>query len=455
MSDQLSTPTVSIPPLPAQTPIGELAEMLAAMANSEGGTLRLRLETLTLDEALDRVREAALKIDPILLLPTPQPGDAHTLTITVPRGLPRVFALEGRYLIRDSGVNRPLAPRELRRLLIERGDLSYEEEPVHGATQGDLDWAKAEAYAASVRIGSESAQEVLVRRGCLCLTRQAGQLMPTNAGLLLFGKDPQRVIRGAAITAVRFAGIAMSDVFTRQDISGTLPDQIRRAETFLHDNLRRDIQMRDSMKRSEHLEYPMAAVRELIVNAVSHRDYSIHGDDIRLFIFADRLEVTSPGGLPGPVTVDNIAEERFSRNPAIVQVLSDMGFIERLGYGVDRVIALMKAHGLPAPQFNETGGGVRVWLLNDPMPVTSPANLPANLNSRQETALRSLNQQGRSRITNKDLQELFPDVHPETLRRDFADLVSKGLLIKLGQKRGSYYTLPPHKIAAPGKPQGK
>ncbi|MFC1959298.1 ATP-binding protein, partial [Chloroflexota bacterium] len=159
-------------------------------------------------------------------------------------------------------------------------------------------------------------------------------------------------------------------------------------------------------------------------------------------------------GLPGPVTVDNIVEERFSRNPIIVQVLSDMGFIERLGYGIDRVISLMKAQNLPTPLFEETAGGVRVTLRNADAERSSMATVGESvdpgfkgvyrdieINPRQEYALDFLINRGNPRITNKDLQELCPDVHAETLRRDFADLVNKGILIKMGQKRGSYYVL--------------
>jgi ATP-dependent DNA helicase RecG len=162
------------------------------------------------------------------------------------------------------------------------------------------------------------------------------------------------------------------------------------------------------------------------------------------------LEITSPGGLPGPVTVDNIVDERFSRNSAIVQVLSDMGFIERLGYGVDRVIALMREEGLPEPRFEETAGGFKVILFNKP---TAEGNLDdgpelfggifrgQHINRRQEFALDFLVNRRNARITNKDLQELCPDVHSETLRRDLSDLVSRGILIKMGEKRGSYYVL--------------
>src|SRR5690606_31613393 len=147
---------------------------------------------------------------------------------------------------------------------------------------------------------------------------------------------------------------------------------------------------------------PLEAARELVVNAVAHRDYSISGDGIRLFLFSDRREVHSTGGLPGPVTIINIKDERLSRNPAIVQVLSDTGSIERLGYGVDRVIDLMEQQHLRAPEFEETGGGfcVTLYAQTEPLPVSaeSEAAAPAlpqfngefrgmPINQRQEAAL--------------------------------------------------------------------
>ena len=183
-------------------------------------------------------------------------------------------------------------------------------------------------------INENEVETALFRRGCL--TKEDGRLRPTNAGILLFGKDPQRHIRGAEITAARFPGDGMGDTFQRQDISGTIPDQIRRAEAFLRDHLRKDVSIGQTMERTDTWEYPLEAARELVVNAAAHRDYSITGDGIRLFVFRSRMEVTSPGGLPGPVTIDNIKDERFSRNPVIVQVLSDMGRPGRLAVGAGR-----------------------------------------------------------------------------------------------------------------------
>lgn len=445
--------------LPGRASANDIAETLAGMANARGGILVLGVTSradrpVGVDDAegaVNRVLEAALSISPPLIIPLPQVvhvKGAPMVAVVVPRGMSHIYALEGRYLTRDGARNAPLLPQRLRRLLLERGDVSFESEPARLARRDDLDWAQVEQYANGLSgIGGVSPEQVLIKRGCLVY--RDGELRPTNAGILLFGKDPQQYLRGSDITAARFAGTEMGDIFTRQDLTGTLPQQIRRAETFLVDNLRRGVQISEHMARSEHFEYPLKAVRELVVNAVAHRDYSIQGDGIRLYLFSDRLEITSPGNLPGPVTVDNIVDERFSRNSAIVQVLSDMGFIERLGYGVDRVLSLMREAELPEPRFVETAGGFRVTLYNKPVGAAESAEPELfggifrgePVNRRQEFALDFLINRKNARITNKDLQELCPDVHPETIRRDFADLVSRGILLKMGEKRGSYYVL--------------
>lgn len=434
-----------------------IAAAMAAMANTQGGKLLVGVGkdgvvgVRDSENTIDRILQAALSIEPPLIIPLPSVFTLHNKRIVVvhiPRGMPHVYALDGRYLARQENNNIPLNPRDLRRLLIERGELNFEAEIVRGAGLDDIDWVKAKAYTTSLSGMADSAVEVvLLKRGCLA--SQNGQLRPTNAGILLFGKDPQLYIRGAEITAVRFAGETMSDTFTRQDIIGTLPDQIRQTETFLVDHLRKGVQLQHTMQRHEHFEYPLEAARELVVNAVTHRDYSINGSGIQLFLFSNRMEVNSPGGLPGPVTIANIRDERFSRNPAVVQVLSDMGFIERLGYGVDRVIELMRQQKLRAPEFEERAGGFRVVLYNQREKTEDTSSgLSFNgmyhgtaINPRQEAALIHLHGEGNSRITNSDLQTLCPEVHPETIRRDLADLVTKNILSKMGQKRGSYYVL--------------
>jgi len=437
---------------PEDVPLSKLAATLVSMANSSGGIVLLGIAPRSgqvhgirdPQEAIDRVFQAALLADPSLVLPVPElrmAGRDGVVWITVPSGLPNVYNVEGRYLWRAGSHNEPIPPRRLRQLLMERGEVQFESRIPPDACLGDLDDNQVEDYLRKLNFpGSESSDEILLRRGCL--GRKDGELRPTYGALLLFGRTPQRWLPSASILAARFSGVAFGDRFMKQEIGGSLPEQLRQAEIFIHDHLRRVVRL-VGLSHEEVLEYPFEAVRELLVNAVAHRSYNQQGDNIHLNLFADRLEVSSPGGLPGPVTLENLLEARFSRNPVIVQALSDLGFVERLGYGLDRVVTLMRQNGLNKPRFEEVVGNFRVTLYAEPSRVQPEVDLSRykelDLNVRQEKALNYL--ATHQRITNREYQELSPDVHPETLRRDLADLASKGVLLKIGDKRATYYIL--------------
>jgi ATP-dependent DNA helicase RecG len=434
------------------TSVAKLAEILVALANAEGGTLLVGVDARSgaargladPDAALDRALEAALATDPPLIIPLPRIEEIEgrpVLVARVPPGLPHVYSHKGKYLIREGARTRPLTPRQLRHLMMERGATSFESLAPEGACLDDLDWTKVERYASGpVRSPAASSQDVLLRRGCLA-RGEGGSLRPTYAGLLLFGREPQRWVSAAEILVARYAGTTMGDSFIKEEIRGTLPEQIHRAEAFVTGNIRRGVRLR-GLERVEETEYPVEVVREAIVNAVAHRDYQIQGDEIRIFLFADRIEFYSPGRLPGHVTVENLVHERYSRNETVVQVLSDMGFNERLGYGIDRMIRLMDEAGLPRPAFTETVAGFRVVVMGQGVRlITTDFDSRRwhhlGLNERQEKALAYL--VANQRITNREYQELCPDVSAETIRRDLADMVDKSLLLKIGEKRATYY----------------
>jgi ATP-dependent DNA helicase RecG len=440
---------------PEDISLSRLASALVSMANTSGGMVILGVSPRSAEvigvrqpeEAIDRVLQATLLADPPLVLPIPvlkQVGSANIVWVMVPAGLPNVYSLDGRYLGREGRQINPLSARRLRELLIERGAVQFDTQSPADVTLEDLDPQKIREFIAFLGpLSSETQEEVLLRRGCL-VRQKSGSLHPTYAALLLFGRTPQRWLPNATILAARFPGLAFTDQYLKQEIIGTLPEQLQQAEAFLRANMRSVVRL-VGLTHQETLEYPFEAVRELLVNAVAHRDYSIHGDCIHLHLFADRLEVHSPGRLPGPVTLDNLLEARFSRNAVIVQALSDIGYVERLGYGLDRVVTVMRQNNLPPPLFEETVGSFRVTLFS-PVNLQLAAPLPdlsayvvLGLNPRQQMALGHIVQH--HRITNSEFQALCPDVHSETLRRDLADLVSRGVLIKVGDKKATYYIL--------------
>jgi len=463
-----------------KTPIADLCESLVALANGDGGILIVgwqddKLQGISESKQIqERIVEASLKLDPVLITELPEVKKVATkdiITVTVPKQLPWVYGFDGKYLIYADEKAKPLAPMQLRELILKRNDYSFEAGLVHGATKSDIDWELANEYVQKINTRhSLTTEQLLLQNGCL--VKQGDAIYPTIAGILLFGKKPQQFIRNADISAVRFSGEKMSDQFERQDIRGTLIHQVKRVQVFLADHLRKQVKLDGNMARAEVYEYPMEAARELIINAVAHRDYSIEGDNIRLFIFQNRMEVSSPGALPGHVTLENIKDERFSRNPIIVQVLADYQYIERLGYGVDRIYELMTQHQLATPLFEENGGTFKVTLTKSETLSTEKSveekplkpsidHVIVNghfrgvlVNPRQQVAIKRLHEGDDIRITNSELKNLFEEVHPETIRRDLADLVNKGVLLKLGQKRGSYYILADEK-PKDNKPEDK
>jgi ATP-dependent DNA helicase RecG len=436
---------------PSDFNVVRLATVLVGMANTTGGNILLGVSPRSgniqgigdAGEVNDLVFQAALMAEPALVLPMPrivQVDQSQVLWVTVPPGLPHVYSLEGRYLGREGSQTNPLSARQLRQLLLERGSVLFESQMPGNATLKDLDWQKVSEYLKALNFPEEEPPEnLLIQRGCL-----GRDLRPTYAALLLFGRYPQQWLPNATILATRFPGVTYADRFIKKDINGTLPEQLRQVEAFTRQNLSSVVRL-VGLTRQETTEYPLEAVREILVNAVAHRDYNLQGDNIHLNIFADRIEVQSPGGLPGPVTLDNLLDARFSRNAVIVQVLSDLGFVERLGYGLDRVVKVMQQNNLRPPRFEEVAGTFRVTLYGETVTrleaveVDLEAYQDYEFNPRQEIALGFLSKY--KRITSRDLQDLCPEVHPETLRRDLADLVARDLLIKVGDKRATYYIL--------------
>ncbi|GIV85036.1 MAG: hypothetical protein KatS3mg052_2043 [Candidatus Roseilinea sp.] len=276
--------------------------------------------------------------------------------------------------------------------------------------------------------------------------------------MLLFGKNPQAFLPQSGVVFVKFPGVeprgegGRVGYGRREEINGPLARVIERTWQVILEEMRVGAIVK-GLEREEVLEYPEFAVREALVNAVCHRDYRLRGRRIEVRKFADRLEIISPGGLAGYITLDNIIEEHFSRNPRLVQGLFQWGYIEELGLGIDRMIEDMVAAGHPAPKFNATAYSFTVTLSNVrerratqnitllPSSATAGASLPPGLtvNERQARALQYVREHGR--ITNRDFQVLCPNVTPETLRIDLADLVDKGVLMRVGEKKGTYYIL--------------
>ncbi len=310
--------------------------------------------------ATDHLYTAAELCTPKFALSAPERIDVDgrtVLVVTVPEGLGQVYGVEGRYVVREGSYRRALTPEEIRSLLSRRGLFAYDREPVPRATRAHLDEARVRAYAARFPSAQEMGVDALLAARDLLVpaTEQPdAPLVPSVAGLLLLGRDPQQFFPQARVAVVQYAGPQMGESFLKQEIEGPVPRQLDEAESWLVRNTLHAVELR-GMDRIDRAEYPRSALREAVLNALAHRDYGQRGDRVRIYAFSDRVEVHSPGGLGGPMRLDNILEKRWSRNATLVQGLVALDIIEELGFGLDRMVAVMAEVGLPAPVFTNHG----------------------------------------------------------------------------------------------------
>ncbi|MEZ4769057.1 MAG: putative DNA binding domain-containing protein [Caldilineales bacterium] len=216
----------------------KMAETLVALANTHGGALLLGVGAggqpgglLSAQATENQAVAAALMAEPPLVLPLPeviQVDGKDICVVHVPAGLSQVYSVKGQYWMRAERENRTMSTAELRMLLVARGEAHFESSVVPGARRSDLDDALVSSYLERLAgLTATSVWEALLTRGCVKATPQ-GEYAPTYAGVLLFGRNPQQFLPSAEIVAVRYAGPTMGDEFVREDIHGTLADQIRR-----------------------------------------------------------------------------------------------------------------------------------------------------------------------------------------------------------------------------------
>jgi ATP-dependent DNA helicase RecG len=428
-----------------------LAECLVALANSDGGLIVLGLDEngrpttpIWEEEAETVLREAAERCRP------PVPTSWHSVEtrnglligLQVLRSTELHALDDGRILIRSGAQNRPLSGDEVRDLAASKNTAEYETEIVPGALPDDLDTDIIRDYLARrEERGAPRTLDVAELLYEIGATNREGS--PTAIGVLLFGKKPQLFFPQSSITFVKFPGTEPRGedggigYGRRDEITGNLARIIERTWNIIFEEMRVGATV-NGLERAELLEYPRYAVREALVNAVAHRDYRIRGRRIEVRMYADRLEIISPGGLPGYMTLDNLVEEHFSRNPRLVSGLFQWGYIEELGLGIDQMIEEMTLAGHEPPEFKATPHLFTVILRNKRERVPIP-KWTKSMNERQARALTFVRENGS--ITSRDYQQLCPDVTAETLRLDLKDLVDRSILLKIGSKKGTHYIL--------------
>jgi ATP-dependent DNA helicase RecG len=273
----------------------------------------------------------------------------------------------------------------------------------------------------------ESPQTVLEKIGLVHDSK------PTWAAILLFGKDPQRYLSQATMHCGFFDTDEISVLDDRM-ARGTIPEQVNDAMEFIRKNIRVAFVMTGEPERKQVWDYPVEALREAVVNAICHRDYTI-SSAVEIRILRDSLKVWSPGRLASGITLPELFTSHASvlRNKGIAQVLYDIGWIERWGGGIQKMRTASADAGLPEPVFREDQG-FSVIFRKDVF--DREYLVKTGLSERQISAVLYARENGK--ITNADYQRIA-DVSGTTAQRDLKDLVARNILEMSGRRKGAHY----------------
>lgn len=364
-----------------------------------------------------------------------QEDDKYYIEIVVqPYSVP--ISLHGQYFYRSGSVKMELTGNSLNEFLLKRSGLTWDEVTEPRATFDDIDERSLRMYLEMSKekdrlpdVEGLTMEEIFDK---LRLTKN-GEL--TRAAIILFGKDPRRFSTNAFVKIGRFKGDA--DLRFQDVEEGNLIVLLKSVlERLDHKYLTRSIEFK-GMLRLEHSEYPIPALREMLLNALVHRKYM--GSFIQIRVYDDKITIWNDGRLPEEITLESLKHihSSYPRNPLIADVCFKGGLIDSWGRGTVRIIETCKEAGLPEPELTERDGGFLVTLFKDNLSEEQLVKL--GLNARQIKAVQYVKERGR--ITNKEYQEMN-DVSRNTASSELKELENGfSLLINKGQGAGSFYEL--------------
>jgi len=262
--------------------------------------------------------------------------------------------------------------------------MRYDIKPVPGTSMVDLDLRRLQNYFRDIRQqdcpsmdDKEAWRQLLINTDLM--VKDQGRVIPTAGAILLFGRNPNRRLPQAGITAVAYPGtekdyaarertILRGPIVSLFSTNGEILENglVGQAMDFVRRNTAVEAWIDNDGRRQDHWkDYPLEAVRECVVNAIAHRDYTIAVTDIELSLYSDRMEIISPGRLPNTVTIEKMKiGYRATRNELVKEVLRDYRYIEATGLGVPRkIIRGMREHNGTEPDLIEEEDRfiVRLW----------------------------------------------------------------------------------------------
>jgi ATP-dependent DNA helicase RecG len=436
-----------------QGPPSDLSAILTAMAMTDGGLVLLgvsddrRIVGCELSQnVLDKVTKAAHTCGVDVQLRGIQVAGRPVTVIAVPEVRGRIVTTpDGRLLRRIGSDNQPLTGDALARFVRQREERPGEDESLPVVDLADFDLKLINAALARDKrpaVRREGLVRALVDLGVALPAPAPADPQITRAAALLFARDPSKYVPGAVVQLIRRVGVGPTPGPTkaRVEVSAPLPTVIESVLEFVRAHTGR-YEVVVGTHRETLPEYPEPVLREGVLNALAHREYGLPGATIDVTVWDDRIEMRSPGPLPGHITLDNIREEHYSRNRRLMRVLKLLGLVEEYGEGVDRMYHEMEARLMEPPVFTATHSSVTVAVHNrflvdveDQVWLALLGQYDLSPHERRLLVL-AKREDG---TTPRRLRQILPAADVNDL---LSTAVAKGLLVRVGQAGGARYVL--------------
>lgn len=447
----------------------DLTPHISAFANAEGGTLVLGISDKTKRiEGINSFGDD--KINTFIAVPKdnckPMPSyreefidivnykgePDRLLLLHIEASVDQVIRLtnDSTYL-RIGDKSKELKGDDLRNLEYAKSTRHYEDECCEDAEIEDLDTELIEAYKKHIGAVNVDTEQILRARGFI--RRFHGEMHLTNGAVLLFAENPMMFYPNCRIRFVRYDGTSEQvgtkiNIIKDVNIEKPILRIIDEAKNFVSTQLREFTALNPETGMFQIVpEYPEFAWLEGIVNAVAHREYGMSGRYIKIAMFDDRLEIESPGKLPNIVTLDNIRDTRYSRNPRIARVLTEFGWVRELNEGVKRIFADMDAFFLEPPVYSEPEQSVKLILKN---------NIAMRTMHQEERVAGGIDQDmwsecdfleksilnymaGKTKVTTAELTE-FTNVSARTVHDRLKKLIDSELIVANGKMKSPKIT---------------
>ncbi len=416
---------------------------ICGFANAQGGTIYIGKDDsgkiiglsdykALMDEIPNKIRNNMGIMVEVNLLESN--GLQYIEIIIPPYSVP--ISLRGRYYYRSGSTKQELIGPALNEFLLKKSGKTWDDVIEPRATIADIDEQTIKLYLkASEKAGRLPDFESLSISELLEKLRLSENNQLKRAAIVLFGKDPGKFYPSMFIKIGRF-GNSETDLMFQEQEEGNI---IRLLDNVLnqlnHKFLISQVSF-EGMNRIETPEYPIPALREMLLNALVHRNYM--GAHTQIRVYNDKISIWNDGTLPEGITFEILKRPHASkpRNLVIADVCFKGGYIDSWGRGTIKIMEACKNANLPEPEFKEHSGGFLSELFKDRFSVENLQKL--NLNERQTKAILFIRE--KHSISNSEYIELC-SVSDRTALRDLDDLVEKGILQRIGEKKGSKYQL--------------